>query len=71
MAGEVEAAGLVGGPAAAAGVSLVTGLIKAKQERKRRKAEARAKVGEAVTRAGEKKGEAIQNIIGNLRAATR
>lgn len=62
---------MAAGAAASAGASLVVGLIKAKQERKRRIAEARGKVGEAVTRAGEKKGEAIQNIIGNLRAATR
>ncbi len=57
--------------AASAGASLVTGLIKAKQERKRRIGEARAKVGTAVTRAGEKKGEAIQNIVANLRNATK
>ena len=57
------------GAGASAGVSLVSGLIKAKQEKKRRVSEAKGKVGAAVTRAGEKKGEAIQNIIGNLRKA--
>ena len=59
----VGAAGITGG------ATLITGLISAKQRKKEREAEAKAKLAEEVRKGGEAKASALGGIISSLRAS--
>lgn len=62
-------AGEGGGGGAAAAASLAGALIKAKSEKKRRKAEAVKALGEAQISEGEKKAAALKDILSNFKSA--
>lgn len=56
------------GAAASAGASVASSLIQAKQDKKKRKQEAKLKQSEIISNTGRAQSDAISGIIGNLRS---